>query len=70
MDIRMPEMDGLEATRLIRKFNPLIPVFAQTAYSLPGDIETAINAGCTGFITKPINRKIVLSLLNNYLNAT
>jgi len=70
MDIRMPEMDGLEATRLIRKFNPSIPIFAQTAYSLAGDIETATHAGCSGFITKPINRKTVLSVLNDYLNVT
>lgn len=67
MDIRMPEMDGLEATRLIREFNTTLPVFAQTAYSLAADENTALNAGCTGYITKPISRKTVLSILNEYL---
>jgi CheY-like chemotaxis protein len=68
MDIRMPEMDGLDATRLIRTFNPALPVIAQTAYSLPNDVETALKAGCNSVITKPINRKTILSVLNEYLN--
>ena len=68
MDIRMPEMDGLEATSRIRKFNTTLPVFAQTAYTMAADENTALNAGCTGYITKPISRKTVLSILNEYLS--
>ena len=67
MDIRMPWMDGLEATKIIRSFNPTIPVIAQTAYALSGDHETARKAGCTMFITKPIDRKTVLSIIEELL---
>jgi CheY-like chemotaxis protein len=56
MDIRMPGMTGIEATRKIREFNKSITVIAQTAYALAGDRELAIEAGCNDYITKPINR--------------
>jgi PAS domain S-box-containing protein len=56
MDIRMPGMTGIEATRKIREFNKSITVIAQTAYALDGDRELAIEAGCNDYITKPINR--------------
>ncbi|MCX6160468.1 MAG: ATP-binding protein, partial [Ignavibacteriae bacterium] len=54
MDIKMPEMDGYEATRLIRKFNKNIIIIAQTAQALTGDREKAITAGCNDYISKPI----------------
>jgi len=54
MDIKMPLMDGLEATRLIRKFNPTVYIIAQTAYALTGDLEKALESGCNDYITKPI----------------
>lgn len=66
MDLRMPEMDGLEATREIRTFNPDIPIIAQTAYAFAGDEDTARKAGCNDFITKPISRKTVLAILKQY----
>jgi CheY-like chemotaxis protein len=69
MDIRMPEMDGLEATRQIRQFNTIIPVIAQSAFSLTEEDQNAISAGCTGFIMKPINRKTVVAILNEYLKS-
>lgn len=69
MDIKMPEMDGLEATREIRKFNKKIPVIAQTAYALSGDKENSIQAGCTGYLTKPIQTTELFSILDNYLDS-
>ncbi len=51
----MPEMDGYEATRQIRKFNKVVIIIAQTAYALSGDMEKAIAAGCNDYISKPIN---------------
>ena len=54
MDIRMPEMDGYEATRQIRQFNKDVVIIAQTAYGLAGDRERAIEAGCNDYISKPI----------------
>ena len=54
MDIDMPEMNGYEATRQIRKFNKDVIIIAQTAYALLGDNEKAIAAGCDDYIPKPI----------------
>ena len=66
MDIRMPDMDGYEATRQIRQFNKDIIIIAQTAYALLGDREKAIEAGCNGYISKPINKNEFLVLLEKY----
>jgi len=56
MDIKMPVMDGYDATKEIRKFNKDVIIIAQTAFALAGDMEKSINAGCNEYITKPINR--------------
>jgi len=53
MDIQMPEMDGLEATRKIRSFNATIPIIAQTAYAFSGDEVRCVQAGCNGYLSKP-----------------
>lgn len=67
LDLKMPVMDGIEAVKLIRKFNIEVPIIAQTAYALPGDREIAINAGCNDYVTKPLNRKNLKSKVNSYL---
>jgi PAS domain S-box-containing protein len=54
MDIKMPIMNGYEATRQIRQFNKDVIIIAQTAYGLSGDREKAIGAGCNDYISKPI----------------
>ncbi|MBT3207510.1 MAG: PAS domain S-box protein [Bacteroidetes bacterium] len=56
MDIKIPDMNGYEATREIRKFNKEILIIAQTAYGLAGDREKALATGCNDYISKPINR--------------
>ena len=66
MDIRMPLMSGLEATKQIREFNAKIPIIAQTAYSLSGDREMALSAGCTDYISKPLNRAELLRITAKY----
>jgi len=68
MDIKMPVMDGLEATRKIRKFNSEIPIIAQSAYALAGDAEKALAAGCNDYVTKPVNRKVLLKIINKWLS--
>jgi CheY-like chemotaxis protein len=68
MDIKMPLMDGIEATKLIRKFNKDVPIIAQTAYVLDNDEKQTIAAGCSGYISKPIKRNYLLSMLNRYFN--
>ena len=66
MDIRIPEMDGYEATRQIRKFNKDVIIIAQTAYGLTGDKEKSLDAGCNDYITKPIKTDELESLIQKY----
>lgn len=54
MDIRMPNVDGYEATAEIKKSNPKMPVIAQTAYALNSDYQKVFDSGCDDYITKPI----------------
>jgi len=68
MDIRMPVMDGYEATQIIKKGHPHIPVIAQTAYALKGEKEKSLAAGCDNYIAKPINAKELLAMLHQYLD--
>ena len=63
MDVKMPVMDGLEATRLIRQFNQKVVIIAQTAFALSGDKERAIEAGCNDYTAKPINKAELLALI-------
>ncbi len=67
MDIKMPGMDGLEATQQIRRFNGAVAIIAQTAYAMVGDKEKALQAGCDDYITKPIKRDDLLNLVQKYL---
>ena len=66
IDMKMPEMGGLEAIRQIRTFNKDVVIIAQTAYSLFNDREKAIEAGCNDYITKPIKRVDLIKLLKKY----
>jgi two-component system, cell cycle response regulator DivK len=70
MDIRLPRMDGIEATAQIKQLNPELPVIIQTASVLPTIYESAHESGCDEFITKPIDINILLSLLDKYLTYT
>lgn len=54
MDIKMPVMDGIEALKEIRRHTKELPVIMQTAYAFDTDRRTAEEAGCNGFITKPV----------------
>jgi len=66
MDLKMPEMNGLEATRLIRQFSRTVPIIAQTAYAFTDDIDKATEAGCNDYITKPIQPDALLRLIYKY----
>ena len=68
MDIKMMDMNGYDATRLIRQFNSEVIILAQTAFALTGDRERAIEAGCNDYIEKPINRSQLIGLINKYCN--
>jgi CheY-like chemotaxis protein len=66
MDIRMPLMGGYEATRQIRQFNKDVVIIAQTAFAQIGDREKSIEAGCNDYISKPINKAQLLTLIQKY----
>ncbi len=68
MDIQMPEMNGYEATREIRRFNSEVIIIAQTAYALAGDKEKALEAGCNNYISKPIRQEELLKLIQSYFS--
>ena len=69
MDIQLPDIDGLEATKRIRASdaNGNIPIIALTSYAMPGDRERLIAAGCTGYISKPIDVKAFIIEIEKYL---
>ena len=66
MDIKLPDINGLELTKIIKSINSRIKVIAQTAYALSGDRESVIAAGCSGYISKPVNRDELLNLILAY----
>ena len=66
MDVKLPIMDGYEATKKIREFNKDLVIIAQTAFAINREKEIAIAAGCTGYITKPIPRNFIVQILNKY----
>lgn len=67
MDMKLPFMNGDDATIAIRKFNPTVQIIAQTAYAMLGDREKALAAGCNDYITKPIESKKLKELVTLYL---
>ena len=68
MDIKMPGLDGYEATKEIRKFNSEVIIIAQTAYALQGDADKAKNVGCNAHISKPVQKNDLIEKINNCLN--
>jgi CheY-like chemotaxis protein len=71
MDVQLPGIDGLEALRRLKE-NPLtrdIPVVAVTSYAMKGDRESAVAAGCAGYVTKPIDKTIFLREIAAHLST-
>lgn len=67
MDIKLKGISGLEATRQIKKINSSIPIIAQTACAVAGDMERCLNAGCNAYIPKPISTKVLLETIDYYM---
>ncbi|MCX6271925.1 MAG: response regulator [Bacteroidetes bacterium] len=66
MDLKMPEMDGFEATRRIKRFRKELPVIAVTAFSGPENKKEAFDAGCDEFITKPVKKELLYETLKRF----
>ena len=67
MDLQMPEMNGYEATRILKKKYPSLPVVAQTAFAMSDDREKALDSGCDDYLAKPIKSKDLLFVVGKYL---
>ena len=70
MDIKMPEMDGLAATRLIKTIRPDLTVIAVTAFAMTGDEKKAREAGCDDYLTKPLNKRLLFEKISHYTGYT
>jgi CheY-like chemotaxis protein len=68
MDIRLPDINGYEATKQIRLEKPDIKIIAQTAYASFNDKQLAMEAGCNDYISKPLKRELLLEMINRYLH--
>jgi CheY-like chemotaxis protein len=66
MDIQMPEMNGYEAVRMIRTFNQKLVIIAQTAFGLSGDSEKSLAVGCNDYMSKPISKTGLETLLQKH----
>ncbi len=67
MDIKMPVMNGIDATKEIRQFRQHLPIIAQTAYTATQEQDEATNAGCNDFLSKPIKKKKLLTIMSHHL---
>jgi len=70
MDVQMPKINGLEATRALRKMGIATPIVALTAHAMKGDDSRCIKAGCDDYLSKPIDRQKLLDVLTKYLPST
>ena len=68
MDIKMPEKNGLEATREIKQIREDLPIIALTAYAMANDREMSLEAGCDDYISKPVRQNRIYSVLSKFLN--
>ncbi len=67
MDIQLPELNGYEATKMIRLFNKEVKIIAQTAYALEGEREKSLQAGCDDYISKPIRKEDLIEKIDSVL---
>jgi CheY-like chemotaxis protein len=67
MDIRLPVMNGLDATRKIRQNGNHVPIIAQTAYAMIEDKNACFEAGCDDYVPKPIQREVLLGKIASHL---
>ena len=69
MDLQMPEMNGYEATKLMKSQKPDLPIVAQTAFAMSDDREKALDAGCDDYLAKPIKSKDLLNTVEKFIHV-
>jgi CheY-like chemotaxis protein len=69
MDISLPVMDGYEATRRIRAEMPDLPIIGLSAHAMSGDAQKARDAGCTDYLTKPVDEDLLVKKISSFLGA-
>jgi len=69
MDIRLPDIDGLEATRQIRTGKSLLKIIAQTAYASHYERQKTLDAGCNDYISKPIKKELLLAMISKHIKS-
>ncbi|MCF6367137.1 MAG: response regulator [Bacteroidales bacterium] len=67
MDIKMPKMNGYDATEIIKKYNPDIPVIIQTAFAMPEERKKGFEVGGCEYLEKPIRQNTLLTVLNKFI---
>ena len=67
MDIKMPVMDGLEATKAIRENHPDLPIIALTANAFDSDRQLALDAGCNDFLSKPVSSDLCIKTIRKFI---
>jgi two-component system, cell cycle response regulator DivK len=67
MDVSLPVMDGLQATRKIRETNSALPIIGLSAHAMQGDADRAREAGCNEYLTKPVSDDLLFKVLGKYL---
>ena len=68
MDLKMPDLNGLEATKIIKKFNKSLPIIAQTAFAMPNDEDNCLRAGCDDYLSKPLKIDNILRKINEFIH--
>lgn len=68
MDIQLPDVNGYDVTRAMKKINPTIPVIAQTAFAFAEDKKYSLEIGCDDYIAKPLEKSMLLEIINKHIN--
>jgi CheY-like chemotaxis protein len=69
MDVQMPEMDGLEATRILRERGVRTPIIAMTAHAMQGDRDKCLKAGMSAYVSKPVQPEEVFEAIEDAVTA-
>lgn len=70
MDVQMPEMNGYEATRIIKEFRPDLPIIAQSAYAMHDELDISVTIGCAAFLAKPFTKKQLFNTISEVLSLS